>query len=486
VELIFPSELLDLASERLGGCVLAANDDFFAEKENLIKAAEPVFIAGKYTDRGKWMDGWESRRKRVPGYDWAIVRLGAPGVVKRVAVDTSFFTGNYPEHCSIEGCEAPVNARFEQLDSWIELLPKSSLQGDTKNTFEVGLHRRFTHVRLNIFPDGGIARLRVFGTVLPDWKKFGTEVDLAAAESGGLVVESSDRHYGNPMNLIMPGRAADMSDGWETRRRRGPGHDWAELRLAAEGIVRRIEVDTSHFKGNYPDSCSLEVSDTGEEGSWRELLPQTKLQAHTQHVFRKELSDAEPLPARFARFNIFPDGGVSRLRLFGSLTETGRIEAGLHALNAAGAHAATQDFLRCCGSTSWATRMADVRPFSNIDELEEAAERVWALCSREDWLEAFAAHPKIGQRSEGQWPRQEQAQASDTTPEIQAAMARANQQYEAKFGYIFIICASGKTAPEILENLEQRLAHDPDNEIYHAAEQQQLITHLRLRKLLSE
>jgi allantoicase len=484
VELIFPTELLDLASERLGGCVLATNDDFFAEKENLIKAADPIFVAGKYTDRGKWMDGWESRRKRVAGHDWAIVRLGAPGVVKRVVVDTSFFTGNYPEHCSIEGCEAPANTRPDQLNGWGELLPKSALQGNEKNVFEVSLHRRFTHLCLNIFPDGGVARLRVFGTPLPDWKKFGAEIDLAAAECGGMVVDSSDRHYGNPMNLLMPGQALDMSDGWETRRRRGAGHDWTVLRLAAEGIVRRVEVDTSHYKGNYPDSCSLEVSDGGEEGSWCEILPLVKLQAHTRHVFREELATAAP--ARFARFNIFPDGGVSRLRLYGTLTDASRIEAGLHSLNAAGDETAVRDLLRCCGSSNWAKRMAGIRPFSNIDEFEEAADRVWALCSREDWLEAFAAHPKIGQRSNNEWSRKEQAGTNEPTADIQAALERGNEQYAKKFGYIFIVCATGKTASQILENLQQRLANDSESELYHAAEQQQLITHLRLRKLLSE
>jgi allantoicase len=484
VELIFPSELLDLASQRLGGCVLAANDDFFAEKENLIKEGAAVFIAGKYTDRGKWMDGWESRRKRVPGHDWAIVRLGAPGVVKRVVVDTSFFTGNYPEHCSIEGCDAPANARAETLNSWVELLPKSELQGDEKNVFEIAVHRRFTHLRLNIFPDGGVARLRVYGTALPDWKRFGPEVDLAAAECGGMVVDSSDRHYGNPINLIMPGQALDMSDGWETRRRRGPGHDWTVLRLAAEGIIHRIEVDTSHFRGNFPDSCSLEISDSGEDGTWRELLPGTTLQAHTRHVFREEL--AAPGPARFARFNIFPDGGVGRLRLYGSLTDTGRLESGLHSLNAAGPEAVVRGLLRCCGSTNWAKGMAEVRPFPSIEDLDEAADRVWALCSREDWLEAFAAHPKIGQRPEAPWSREEQEKASSAAPEIQAAIERGNEQYAAKFGYTFLVCATGKSASELLAILEQRLANDPANEMYRAAEEQRLITHLRLRKLLSE
>ena len=484
MEVIPFTELLDLACDRLGGCVLAASDDFFAEKENLIRAPEPCFVPGKYTDRGKWMDGWESRRKRAPGYDWTILRLGVPGVVRGVVVDTSFFTGNYPEHCSIEGCDASGNPRAEELAGWTELLPKSALRGDAKNPFAITSTQRFTHLRLNIFPDGGVARLRVHGIAVPDWKRFGSEVDLASVESGGVIVDSSDRHYGHPLNLIMPGRALDMSDGWETRRRRGPGHDWVILRLGAEGIIERIEVDTTHFKGNFPDSCGLEISSSGEPERWREVLPRTKLQAHTRHLFRAEL--AETGPARFARFNIFPDGGVSRLRLYGHPTETGRIEAGLAALNAAGPDAAFRDLQRCCGSSNWAARMTAARPFAAIHALEETADRIWGNCSREDWLEAFAAHPKIGQQSGSAWSRQEQSAAGEATDATISALAEGNREYQAKFGYIFVVCASGKTAAEMLAILKERLANDPAREIRNAAEQQRLITRLRLRKLLTE
>jgi allantoicase len=472
--------LLDLANERMGGCVLAASDDFFAEKENLIKPADPVFVSGKYTDRGKWMDGWESRRKRTPGHDWAILRLGVPGVIRGVVVDTSYFTGNYPEQCSIEGCEASGNARAEDLTGWTELLPKVALSGDSKNAFDVSSPRRFTHLRLNIFPDGGVARLRVHGVALADFHKLGRDVDLAAAEYGGSVVDLSNRHYGNPDNLIMPGRAQDMSDGWETRRRRGPGHDWVILRLAAEGVIERVEVDTSHFKGNYPDACSLEIGATAAEESWTELLPLTKLKAHTQHVFSEEL--AVKCSARFVRFNIFPDGGVSRLRLYGAMTECGRIETRLAGFNAAGIEAAAAELTRCCGSSNWAARMAESRPFASLEELEEAADRLWAACAKEDWLAAFGAHPKIGQQSESRWSREEQSGSG----EVPAEMAERNREYEEKFGYIFIVCATGKTAPEMLDLLKQRLTNDPADEIRNAAEQQRLITRLRLRKLLTE
>ncbi|HYO77771.1 MAG TPA: allantoicase, partial [Thermoanaerobaculia bacterium] len=270
---------LDLASERLGGSVLYANDDFFAEKENLLKPAKAVWKEHEYTDRGKWMDGWESRRKRVPGHDFAIVRLGVRGVVRGVVVDTAFFRGNYPESCSIEGTSMRVDAPVDALlaADWRELLPRTPLKGDSENVIAVGGNDAVTHLRFNIFPDGGVARLRVHGEVVPEWRLAGglaNELDLAAAENGADVLNCSDMFFGPKHNLIMPGRAHNMSDGWETRRRRGPGHDWVIVKLATEGRVRRIELDTNHFKGNYPDTASIEGSRDGEH--WLELLPRTK------------------------------------------------------------------------------------------------------------------------------------------------------------------------------------------------------------------
>ena len=329
--------LVDLASERLGGAVVYANDDFFAPKENLLKASAPVWREGAYTERGKWMDGWESRRRRTPGFDWCLVRLGAPGRVRGVVVDTSFFRGNFPEGCSLEGCAAPPNADVETLTDesieWFELLPQSKLEGNSENPFAVASDLRVTHLRFRIYPDGGVARLRVYGEVVPDWdsiKRAGGLVDLAAVENGGLVVATSDEFFGHRHNLVMPGRAADMSDGWETKRRRGPGHDWCVIQLGARGHVRRVEVDTAHFKGNFPESCSLEVCEAplqrlAPEASyltfadWRELLPRTRLQAHTRHFYEAELNDTST--ATHALFRIYPDGGVSRLRLYGSLAD---------------------------------------------------------------------------------------------------------------------------------------------------------------------
>jgi allantoicase len=322
------TNLVDLASERLGGAVLFANDEFFAPKENLLKAPAPVFIEGKYTERGKWMDGWESARRRTPGFDWCLVRLGAAGRVRGVVVDTSHFKGNFPESCSLDACAAAPDADVGQLLSgetaWAELLPPSQLRGDAQNLFEVSGDARSTHLRLKIFPDGGVARLRVYGEVAPDFERLrraGGWVDLAAVEHGGLVLATSDEFFGHRHNLIMPGRGRDMGDGWETKRRRGPGHDWAVLRLGAAGRVRRVEVDTAHFKGNFPESCSLEAcrvdGDVADSalGSlpWREILPRTRLQAHTRHFYEEQLLGAGA--ATHLRFNIYPDGGVSRLRV---------------------------------------------------------------------------------------------------------------------------------------------------------------------------
>lgn len=322
-----PFELPDLVSERLGGAVLAANDEFFAPKEGLIKAGAPEWREGVYTERGKWMDGWETRRRREPGHDWAILRLGVPGTIRGVVVDTSFYTGNYPEQASIDWCAMEGMPTAAELSArgagWQQLLVKSALKGNMANAFRIdGVGERVTHLRLNIFPDGGVARLRVHGEPVPDARVFaaGREADLAAMENGGFVVSCSDMHYGHRQNLILPGRSTHMGDGWETKRRRGPGHDWTIVRLARRGRVERIELDTDHFKGNAPGACMLEACDhpagsrfDAEKASWAPLLAETALQPHTRHAWDVKA----PREATHVRLNIYPDGGVARLRLFG-------------------------------------------------------------------------------------------------------------------------------------------------------------------------
>jgi allantoicase len=325
--------LADLASARVGGRAVAANDEFFAPKSNLVKPEPAVFIPGKFTTRGKWMDGWESRRRRIAGHDWSVVALGMRGVVRGVDVDTSHFTGNFPSHCSIDAIDsaAPIAKAVLAADGapWTPVLPKTALGGNRHNLFAVSDARPWTHLRLNIFPDGGVARLRVYGDAVVDWRtvaRSGRPVDLAAIRHGGLVLGASDMHFGAKDNMIMPGRATNMGDGWETRRRRGPGHDWAIVRLGAIGSLTRVEIDTNHFKGNYPDAASLDGClapsaslEALTSAPWREILPQTKLRADHRHIFTTGLKPAGPIS--HVRLNIFPDGGVSRLRIHGTVHE---------------------------------------------------------------------------------------------------------------------------------------------------------------------
>ena len=477
-------DLIDLASERLGASVLYATDDFFAEKENLLKPHAPVWKEHEYTDRGKWMDGWESRRKRTPGHDFAIVRLGAPGVIKGVIVDTSYFRGNYPEHCSIEACAMNMESDIDALQAaqWIEILPKSALQGDSQNLFDIDAPFAFTHLRFHIYPDGGVARLRVHGEVVPDWQRAGglaNDVDLAAVENGGEVLTCSDMFFGPKHNLIMPGRAHNMSDGWETRRRRGPGHDWVIVRLATEGIVRRIEIDTNHFKGNYPDTASIDASTDGRE--WSEILPRTKLQAHTRHMFVEELN--VPGPATQLRLNVYPDGGVSRLRVWGRSTDRGRAAAATRHLNTRTDDAARRELLSCCGSHEWVRRMMESRPFDDVTSQSDA---IWSSLGERDWLEAFAAHPRIGEKKVAQkWASEEQSGTARADPETLAALADVNRKYEQHFGHIYIVCATGKSADEMLAMARERLLNDKETELRVAAEEQRKITRLRLLKLVS-
>jgi allantoicase len=334
---IASDDQLDLAAERLGGVALLANDEFFAPKENLLKPHPAEWREGVYGDRGKWMDGWETRRRRTPGHDWCIVRLGLPGIVRGIVVDTTHFRGNYPESCAVEGCTVdglpdPM-ALADAEGEWFPLVEPAALEGHAANRFSVDVPRRVTHVRLRIFPDGGVARLRVYGETIPNWPRSvreGGEIDLAALENGGWVVSCSDMFFGDRNNLILPGRSLHMGDGWETRRRRGPGHDWAVIRLAAPGTIHRVELDTDHFKGNAPDCCSLETLRldgaegdvlTNADAPWTPLLPETKVQPHARHRFEGELLAAGV--ATHVRLNVFPDGGVARLRLYGTLAPDG-------------------------------------------------------------------------------------------------------------------------------------------------------------------
>jgi allantoicase len=309
---------VQLEQPRLGTRVMFATDEFFAAKERVIDPAAPVFIDDKYDDHGKWMDGWESRRKRTEGHDYCVIRLGVPGVIHGFDIDTSHFTGNHPPLASIEGC----NSREETpADDWVELLGKTDLSGDSHHFLEISDDRVWTHVRLHIYPDGGVARLRIFGEVRANFDGVDGFVDLAAVEKGGRVIACSDEHYGSMHNLNAYGRGVNMGDGWETARRRGPGNDWVIVALAQPGVIERVEVDTAHFKGNYPDRVSLEAGLFDNDAlagpdseNWQTLLPETKLKMDQQHYF--EALEATGAVSHI-RMSIYPDGGVSRLRIFG-------------------------------------------------------------------------------------------------------------------------------------------------------------------------
>ena len=309
---------IQLEQPRFGTRVNYASDEFFAAKERIIDPAPPVFIDDKYDDHGKWMDGWESRRKRIEGHDYCVIRLGVPGIIHGFDIDTSFFTGNYPPEASIEACVSAVDV---PEDGWVEILGRTDLSGDSHHYLDVDDERVWTHVRLHIYPDGGIARLRIYGEVKADFEGVDGFVDLAAVENGGRAIACSDEHYGSMHNLNVPGRGVNMGDGWETARRRGPGNDWVIVALAMPGVIERAEVDTAHFKGNYPDRVSLDAclvdSDalaTPDSASWRTLLPETKLKMDQQHYFENLEAFGD---VSHVRMSIYPDGGVSRLRLFG-------------------------------------------------------------------------------------------------------------------------------------------------------------------------
>ena len=504
-----PSEftrLPDLASARLGGCVLDANDEFFAPKENLLKAAKPVWIEGKYTKRGKWMDGWETRRRRTPGYDWCVIRLGLAGTIRGVVVDTAYFRGNYAEQFSLEGCDLAAASYKDEAKRlkgagtrWVELAPRTGLKGDSENRVAIEHPGRFTHVRLKIYPDGGVARLRVHGEVMPAKSQPKGELDLVAIGNGGRIVSSSDEFFGAPLNLLMPGRAKNMGEGWETRRRRGPGNDWVIVKLGVPGVIRRVEVDTSHFKGNYPESCSLEacyIEQSVADGAffavadWKQVLPRTTLKADRMHVFREQLVGSGP--ATQIRFNIYPDGGVARLRIFGRAERPEDRLRGVERFNHLSRALARKALLDCCGSNKWADQVLAQRPFPSDTHLYEAADKLWAQLGRKDLLEAFRRHPPIGgakaeekqSRIARQWSAEEQGAAQKSSAETLAVLAAANEAYQAAFGHVFLICAAGKTGEEILQNLQQRLSNDPEVELRFAAEEQRKVTRLRLQKLL--
>jgi allantoicase len=485
-------DLTDLAARRLGGFVVAASDEWFGAKEALLDPQPPVFDPARYATRGKVMDGWETRRHSPTGDDWVIVRLGAPGVVRAAVIDTTHFRGNAPTRCALDGCSVDGNPPTEDLRKavWVPLLPASPVQPDRQNRFAVTAATRVTHVRLTIFPDGGVARLRLLGDVVDDLRvsadRHGS-LDLASARSGGQIVAASEEFFSPADNLLMVGDARDMHDGWETRRRRDEGHDWVIVRLATTGLVDRVEIHTTHFLGNHPETCAVEVCDTpdvmgapADDTPWQEIVAASPLGPHARHVF----DIAEPRPATHLRLTIHPDGGVARLRAYGRVTSDGWRRAGVRWLDTALDNDAAQALAFCCGAGRWVEQMIARRPFGSFAALTAAADQIWGALDRDDRLEAFAAHPRIGDRTGSEHTRREQAGTAGADATTLEALVDANRAYEQRFGHVFLINASGRSAEEMLAALRQRMANDPVNELEVAAEQQLQITRRRLDTLM--
>ncbi len=315
---------INVADERLGAAALSATDEFFAPAARMLSPSEPEWRAGVYDAHGKWMDGWETRRRRDQGHDHCIVRLAGPCTLALLDIDTRYFTGNYPPFASVQASR--VAAEPDEHTQWTDLLPSAPLKGDQRNFFELQSTGVWTHLKLNLHPDGGVARLRAYGALQRDWTRVAGEeaVDLAAALNGGRALACSEEHYGSMGNLLLPGRGASMADGWETRRRREPGYDWVIVRLGTSGRIRCVEVDTAHFKGNYPHQISINAAHVREstEGNltsqclyWPVLLEPQLLQADDVVQFRAPLRDVGSVS--HVRVNIHPDGGLSRVRFIG-------------------------------------------------------------------------------------------------------------------------------------------------------------------------
>lgn len=323
----FAQKYVNLALDDLGATVVSCSDEFFGAAKRCLQWASPVFVAGKFDANGKWMDGWETRRRRGPGHDHAVIRLAGLGRIHGLDIDTSHFSGNHPQAASVEACRC-----ISELDSclqWTRLLDPVPLSPDSHHFFPIDCEEAWTHVRLNIYPDGGVARFRVYGQMSPGWSMLSLENahEVSGLALGGRVLSWSDAHFGAPMRLIMPGRGVNMGDGWETRRRRSPGHDWCVIALGHPVEVTRLEIDTAHFKGNHPQAVSVqaaycaglpEAAITSDAMYWPELLSRQPTEPDHQHFFEGSAL-ASLGPVSHVRVNQYPDGGISRIRVWGRL-----------------------------------------------------------------------------------------------------------------------------------------------------------------------
>ena len=321
-KIIFTNGLIDLAQPRLGTKIIFKTDDFFASANRIISPTTPIFKEGVFDKHGKWMDGWESRRKRTSGNDFIILKLGKPGSISKINVDTSHFNGNQPAMISVEGANSN-SKKINQL-KWVQILPKKITKANSQHFFTLKNKKIFTHIKFNIFPDGGVARLRLYGSIAKSEKIYNKKINLAALLDGASVIACNNEHFGKAENILAPGKAKNMGDGWETRRRRDKGNDWLILNTINGSAIDKIEISTHHFKGNFPSHCSLQATYSTSKNSkqivnssnkWKYLLKNTKLSANKTHIFKNSLMKKEKI--NYIKINIFPDGGISRFRIFG-------------------------------------------------------------------------------------------------------------------------------------------------------------------------
>jgi len=329
IQEVFGTSCIDLISAALGGEILSFSDEWFAEAKNLINPAAPIRKPGYFVPTGAWYDGWETRRHNKEPADWVIIKLGvASGVVHGVEIDTAFFNGNHAPAVSVEGCFLEGGAPSADT-KWEEILPKQECGPSQRHAwrFEKPTERAYSHVRLNMFPDGGIARFRLFGTAVPVFPPDKEAIiDLAHVSSGGLAIACSDQHFGTKDNLLLPGRGKDMGDGWETKRSREPGHvDWVVVKLGAPGHIEEIIVDTLHFRGNFPQAVELYAFSAGgahsvaaDDAGWVKIVDAHPCSADTEHAFPSaKLQNIGTGAITHVKMVIIPDGGVKRLRVFG-------------------------------------------------------------------------------------------------------------------------------------------------------------------------
>jgi len=323
-KIIFTNGLIDLAQPRLGSKVIFKTDDFFASANRIIDPSPAVFKEGLFDKNGKWMDGWESRRKRTSGHDFLIIKLGKSGSINKVDVDTSHFNGNQPSMISLEGCYSK-SKNIKDL-KWKTLIGKKKTKANSHHMFRSSSKSIFTHIKLNIFPDGGVARLRLYGSISKENNKFGNKtINLASLLNGASVIACNNEHFGKAENILAPGKAKNMGDGWETRRRRDKGFDWLILNPINGKKIDKIEISTHHFKGNFPSHCSLQAAFVPNKKSsssiiknsvkWKFLLNKVNLSANKTHAFKNILMKNDKI--NFIKINIFPDGGISRFKIFG-------------------------------------------------------------------------------------------------------------------------------------------------------------------------